>query len=110
MFHNIDPDELQIDHINGDGTDNRIENLRLATNKQNTRHQIKMNSRNTSGFRGVVWHKQRNKWIAQIMLNGRNTHGGLFTDKSDAINKANKMREDYFGEFRGALGLVCGEQ
>lgn len=75
------PDGIEVDHINGDGLDNRkrdkTNNLRLATKSQN-----QCNSRNradnTSGRKGVSWHKQRGKWAAQIALDGKKQHLGLF--------------------------------
>lgn len=84
IYHGADPYPMQIDHINHDRSDNRIENLRLVSSQENAKNQ-KKNSNNTSGVAGVSWQKNRNKWIAQIIVNGKYKHLGCFTNKNDAI-------------------------
>lgn len=74
------PDDMQIDHINGNRLDNRRENLRLATNSQNAMNQGKRKN-NTSGFKGVSWHKPNKKWLAHIRLNSKTIHLGLYTTR-----------------------------
>lgn len=54
-----------VDHINGNGLDNRRENLRLANPSQNSRN-AKLRSDNKSGFKGVSWVRNRKKWVAKI--------------------------------------------
>jgi hypothetical protein len=80
------PDGYVLDHINGSTSDNRIENLRIATRQQNN-----CNSRtrvdNSSGVKGVSWHKPSAKWIAQIQHAKRKIHVGLF-DSLDAAAQA----------------------
>jgi hypothetical protein len=74
----------QIDHINGDATDNRIANLRVVdhtTNMRNTR----LPKGNTSGVIGVSWRKDTNKWGARIQVNGKYRSLGYFTDFDDAV-------------------------
>tara|TARA_R110000764_G_scaffold82501_1_gene162808 strand:+ start:52 stop:528 length:477 start_codon:yes stop_codon:yes gene_type:complete len=73
-----------IDHINHAKADNQIKNLRVVTHSENHRNRGKGKD-NTSGFTGVCWHKRDNKWLAQIMVEGVNTHLGYFTKKEDAI-------------------------
>jgi hypothetical protein len=70
--------ENRIDHENNNRMDNRIVNLR------NVNHQE--NSFNIKDTKGYSWHKQRNKWRAQIKLNGKNFHLGLFEREEDARN------------------------
>jgi hypothetical protein len=72
------------DHINHDRSDNRFVNLRKVTHSENLRNSS-LSSNNTSGFTGVFWDKARNKWKANININGRLKHLGLFTDMDDAI-------------------------
>ena len=72
-----DPLKLQIDHIDGNGCNNKIKNLRLATNMQNG-YNRKMNTNNTSGYKGVSFDKRNNKWVAEIMFNGNHKYLGLF--------------------------------
>lgn len=72
-----------IDHINGNPADNRFENLREANPSQNLANQ-KRNTANTSGHKGVSWHKAAKKWSAYIKVNGKRRHLGLFHDKAEA--------------------------
>jgi hypothetical protein len=67
----------QIDHINGDKTDNRIENLRDVGGSQN-QWNIHANVNNSTGFRGVVFIKAMSKYRAQIRRNGKRTYLGTF--------------------------------
>lgn len=71
----------EIDHINGDRTDNRISNLRLATHTQNSLNRGR-NSNNTSGFKGV--HRNGSKFRALICHNGTFFHLGMFSDPVEA--------------------------
>ena len=73
------PSDMVTDHIDSDGLNNRRVNLRLATRAQNNRNK-RIQSRNTSGFKGVTWHKDRGKWRADIMLNGGAKFLGHFND------------------------------
>lgn len=74
----------EIDHINGDKTDNRIDNLRDCSRSEN-QHNRPRYSNNKSGLKGVSWHKQKMKWRAVIALHGKSKHLGLFDDKLDAF-------------------------
>ena len=76
--------EGQIDHINNDPLDNRIENLRDVTtgeNQQNKRHFIN----NTSGHKGVYWDTKALKWFSKITRKGHVMRLGYFKNKEDAI-------------------------
>ena len=73
---NMSDTKIQVDHINGVTHDNRIENLRLVTNQQNHFNRTKA--------LGYSWNKQMNKWRAQIRLDGRLIHLGLFVNEEDA--------------------------
>lgn len=66
----------QIDHRNGDRSDNRWSNLRAATHQQNILNAKKARN-NTSGYKGVSWHKAAGKWSAYITLDGKKKHLGL---------------------------------
>lgn len=74
----------QIDHINHDRADNRLENLREATNHENHRNKSMMCT-NTSGTVGVYWVPSRGKWRARIKADGKLKHLGSFVLMSDAI-------------------------
>lgn len=76
LYHNAELPKFCIDHINGIRTDNRIENLRRATNGENQQNQRKPQSNNKSGFLGVV--KFGKKWKAQIGDGGKRIHIGVY--------------------------------
>lgn len=77
------PNEI-IDHINGDGTDNRWCNLREVTQKTNCRN-MRLHNHNTSGVSGVSWRKQRNAWRAYITLDNKQYTLGHYPDFFDAV-------------------------
>ena len=76
--------EDQIDHINGSKKDNRLENLRVVSYRENARNQ-KIPKNNTSGTVGVSFHKRDQKYIASIQINGKSKHLGVFKNKEEAI-------------------------
>ena len=74
-----------VDHINGDGTDNRLCNLRVADKMINGRN-TKISTKNTSGVVGVCWSEQRKMWVAYINSErGKRMQLGRFALKEDAI-------------------------
>jgi hypothetical protein len=97
MFYKCDPDGM-IDHIDGDMTNNRVVNLRVASNKQNQGNS-KMPRNNTSGLKGVTWSKKSNKWVAQIMQGSKKKWLGAYEDKNDAHQAYMKAAVEHFGEF-----------
>jgi hypothetical protein len=88
----------QVDHINGNGLDNRRKNLRLATPSENACNSVPR-STNTSGFKGVCWHKGAGKWMAQIVLDGKNNYLGLFDTAEDAHAAYAKKSLELHGRF-----------
>jgi len=96
-YHNgYVPQGFNIDHINRDRGDNRIENLRLADDYM---QQINASLRNdsTSQVRGVSWNKSRKKWRADICVNKVTHCLGRFTDKQDAIEARRNAELKYWG-------------
>ena len=87
-----------IDHVDGDSVNNRIENLREATNQQNAYNQ-KLRKNSTSGVKGVNWDKDTNKWRVRIQINGKHTHIGSFEDLMLAELVAVEARDKYHKEF-----------
>lgn len=71
--------ERAIDHREGAKDDNRWSEIRAATPSENALN-AKLAANNTSGFKGVSWHKAAGKWAAHINLCGRKRHLGLFDD------------------------------
>lgn len=88
----------EVDHINRDPSDNRWENLRLATRQENSWN-IGLRGDNTSGHRGVSWDKENEKWQARGARDGRRVHLGRFESLEEAAAATRKWREDNFGEF-----------
>ena len=74
----------QIDHINHIRSDNRMENLREATNQENHKNQS-MRSDNKSGMTGVHWHNGRGKWAASVVSNKKRVNLGYFDKLEDAM-------------------------
>lgn len=90
--------DVQIDHINGIRSDNRIANLREATvaeNKWNSRPSVK----NTSGVKGVSLDKRSGKWKVSICVNGAKIHLGYFSDFEQAKHVRLCADKEHFGEF-----------
>ena len=75
---------MQIDHRDGNRSNNRIENLRLADQFINSQN-MQIGRRNTSSVVGVTWHKGGKKWAAQIVANGKSIYLGLFSDFDAAV-------------------------
>ena len=96
MHHGYLPTE--IDHIDGDKLNNKIENLRSATRSQNLLNK-KISSKNTSGVKGVSWSKDRNKWEVQMYVNGTKKFVGRFDDLEVAKAMAISFREKHHKEF-----------
>jgi len=71
--------ENDIDHINRRRLDNRMLNLRQATRSENLQNKA-LSEKNTSGRKGVYWHKRAGKWLAQIKADGKHHYLGLFSD------------------------------
>ena len=92
------PKNIEVDHINRNRKDNRLENLRFATRQQNIWNRG-INKNNTSGYKGVFWNKQSNRWAAKIWLNYKQIHLGLFDSKEDAALAYNIAAKEYFGEY-----------
>jgi hypothetical protein len=76
--------ENDIDHINGNGLDNRLINLRKATRSENLKNQRK-SYKNTSGVTGVSWHRASNKWRSTIKTLQKQFHLGAFDNFIDAV-------------------------
>jgi hypothetical protein len=87
-----------LDHINGIKTDNRIENLRPASQEENSRNRCK-NNNNASGYKNVSWHNQHKKWAVTMHLNGKKKHFGYFEDIELADLVAQEARVKYHGQF-----------
>lgn len=97
LYYGFWPNE-QIDHINGNKGDNRIENLREASHSQNNHNRPNYRN-NTTGFKGVHTRKDYNKFLARIRINGVAIHLGVFDTAEEASaayrQAAIKYHKDY---------------
>ena len=96
MVTGEDPTGFEIDHINGDKSDNRFCNLRLATSQTNKAN-CGLSKSNSSGFKGV--HRFRDKWIASITHDRRVIHLGVFELPEKAAAAYDAKAIELFGEF-----------
>lgn len=87
-----------VDHVNGDGLDNRRCNLRPASHATNARN-VGLIASNTSGFKGVTWSTAADKWVAQIHVNKHRIHLGVFVDPVEAARAYDAAALIHFGEF-----------
>ena len=72
-------EDMQVDHINGNRSDNRVENLRMVSHQQNQRGYRAPTSGAASRYRGVFWHKKNKKWTAAINHEKKLVHLGQFS-------------------------------
>lgn len=91
----------QVDHRDGDKMDCRRENLRIASNQQNQAN-VSRQTNNTTGFKGVSYHKVKKKWIARIGVRYKRISLGHFDNPEDAHAAYEAAAIKYFGQFAKA--------
>ena len=96
MFNGCEP--YIVDHIDGNPLNNKIENLRAATNSQNQAN-TKLSKRNTSGYKGVYFHKSTGLWQASVRKDKKLIHLWLFKNIEDAVKARRSHFEVLHGEF-----------
>jgi hypothetical protein len=96
MMTGNDPTGLEIDHINGDKSDNRFSNLRMATCQQN-RVNCGLSANNTSGYKGVT--KNRKAWITSIMKDRQYVYIGSFETPEEAAKAYDAKAVELFGDY-----------
>lgn len=97
------PAGSDVDHENHYGLDCRKSNLRICTRPQNIRNRRGPNRGSLSGIRGVCWNRAKDRWVAQICVDGkRRTIGRFLTKEAAGIAYADEARK-HFGEFAGVL-------
>ena len=88
----------KVDHIDGNRTNNTIENLRPATNEENSRN-ARLSKRNKSGVKGVCWANHVNKWMVQVRQGNTKKYLGLYDDIELAELVAIEARNKFHKEF-----------
>jgi hypothetical protein len=93
--------EMTVDHVNGDGLDNRRLNLRLATRSQNSANAgpNRRQAGKSSRYKGVSWNKSRSRWVAFINHHGKGHHVGQSLDEDEAARMYDVAAEAVWGEF-----------
>ena len=92
------PVGMYSDHIDGDKANNQRQNLRVCTTAENMCNRGKQ-SNNTSGYKGVSWIEQTRKWRAQIWVNNKRIHLGVFSSPHDAATVYDVAAVKYHGEY-----------
>jgi hypothetical protein len=88
----------EVDHINGDRSDNRMSNLRLATVQQNQANR-KISKNNSAGFKGVWFCSEKGKFRAKIVVGGKRKLLGYFNTAEAAHKSYCEAAREHFGEF-----------
>lgn len=96
MAHGYTP--LEIDFIDNNPLNCKIENLRAAT-RSDVMSKTRRRSDNTSGYKGVSWSLKQNKWLSRITKNQKTMHLGYFKDIKDAYKAYCQAAQKYHGEF-----------
>jgi len=91
------PDDLVVDHIDGNGLNNTRANLRICTYQQNIFNRKGWGK--DSKYKGVSWDKRSKKWRAKIRYNSKDKHLGVFEDEIEAAKEYDKEAAKLFGEF-----------
>jgi hypothetical protein len=97
------PQNIEVDHIDGDGLNNRRSNLRLATDQQQSMNRRRINKSKSSKFKGVLWavdarYRKGGRWLVHIRADGKTICRSARTEE-DAARLYNRLAIQYFGEF-----------
>ena len=84
----------EVDHIDGDKLNNKIDNLRDVTHSENMRNAKKYPT-NTTGVTGVTYRKSADKWLAYITVHQKRIHGGIFNTKEEAVAARQRLEKKY---------------
>lgn len=98
--HGVLPD--RIDHIDGNGLNNKLSNLRVISHGDNIR-KARIAKNNTSGYKGVFWRKDTNRWAARSKVDGKYKSLGSFDSKEEAFDAYCKSVESQTGEIHRDL-------
>ena len=113
------PKGIEVDHINGDGLDNRRSNLRLATSAQNKANRRKRDHKRYKGtirYHDARCHTQKKVWVARICANGKHISLGYYETEEEAARAYDAAALKHFGEYAqlnfpsNRLGASTGDQ
>ncbi len=90
--------EIEIDHKDLVKSNNRLDNLRPATDTQNQMNRA-LQKNNKSGHKGVIWHKRDKRWYSYISVNKKHIWLGYYKEYDDAVIARKKAVSKYFGEY-----------
>ncbi len=98
------PVGMEIDHVSGDGLDNRRKNLRLATHSQNCQNNLGKRRR-SSRFKGVCWDRGRARWMASIQAGERHINLGRYATEEAAAAAYDCAARELHGDFARVNGI-----
>ena len=90
---------MQIDHINGNGLDNRRKNLRVCSSSQNQGNRRKSSKKTSSNYKGVYFHKKNARFVATIFCNRKHYFLGSFKQEKNAAKAYDIAATKLFGDF-----------
>ncbi|MFH0808853.1 MAG: AP2/ERF family transcription factor [Pseudomonadota bacterium] len=93
------PEGQEVDHISGDGLDNRRCNLRLCSHQQNMANRKKQRKATSSAWKGVHRHTQTGRWVARIGVDGRRISLGCFGEEIEAARAYDWAAKQIWGEY-----------
>lgn len=96
---NQTPPGLRTDHENGNKLDNQRHNLRAATAIQNAQNTTKLHKKNTSGYKGIYWHKRDKAWRVQLTVNYKKIFIGNFQKLEDAVKARDVAYKKHHGDW-----------
>lgn len=94
-INKLSDSNIEVDHYDNNPLNNLNENLRLVTKEQNLQNRT-IQQNNTSGYRGVSFHKGKNKWQASVKKNGKQKYLGLFITAEEANEAVQKWRKENY--------------
>lgn len=98
MVMGAPPPGMEIDHINGNGLDNRRSNLRFVSHKQNQHNHRARRAKTGTHFKGVYWHSLKRYWWSQIQVDGKSICLGLFPTPEAGARAYDEAALRYHGE------------